>query len=534
MRLFLPQVWLLSYLHCRRRRLDTVVDDLMSAWLSLTAWLICWFTVVTTVLLTHAVWCVVSLFLWEHVALRWTRREKQQQPQQHNRVSAPPEQKHSARLEKSCWQNDPTNNMSQPNAQSVSQWPRTQHTSNRCHPCWPCRTLWSTWKELYSVCSVTGWVSSLTLCSAAVFLSEFDFALRDHLGCEYTCTQTSCVRDDSRAHASVECYSVQSCCFSRRTFEKSELLAVCGKTRRNCKLSPADRVLSSCLCFGLCLNHVTSLCLCPGEVYEPSYYLLDENDKKVCLATGFSQYDQHKNITLFSNTTLARISGDSLFSQVAFNASEHNCTAGTDCETLNCQLITVPWRRGAVKTVSVVVQQGGMVVPSRVKTRWSQVCTGASARRLIVSTLVCVLVYLTVVTLFHRPDGEPGVCDCPRPAADLPQNHRLQRLPDVSALAQSLWVCPPAHIPTQLSTNIDCNCCHRCVLLTLLLLLCLVGTLPLDSQTSSGGCQVLRHGLVSALLLILCLMCCDVSFTVSLLLMLPVLFFHNKRDWKSV
>lgn len=65
-------------------------------------------------------------------------------------------------------------------------------------------------------------------------------------------------------------------------------------------------------------------------------------------------------------------------------------------------------------------------------------CTGAGARRLIVSTLVCVLVYLTVVTLFHRPDGEPGVCDCPRPAADLPQNHRLQRLPDVSALAQSL------------------------------------------------------------------------------------------------
>lgn len=130
--------------------------------------------------------------------------------------------------------------------------------------------------------------------------------------------------------------------FSRQTFEKSELLAVCRKTTRNCKLSPADRLMSSCLCFGLCLNHVTYLCLCPGEVYEPSYYLLDETDKKVCLATGFSKYDQNEDIFPFNNTTPARITGDSLFSQVAFVSDENNCTAGTDCETLNCQLITVP------------------------------------------------------------------------------------------------------------------------------------------------------------------------------------------------
>lgn len=156
------------------------------------SWLISWFSVATTVLLTHAVCCVVSLFLWELVALRWTRREKQQQPQQHNRVSAPPavasNRNTLGEIKKSCWRNDPTNNMSQTNAPSISQWPRTQHTSNCWHPCWPCRTLWSTWDEFNSVCGFTGWVSSLTLCSVAVFLSEFDFALRDHLGCGYTCT----------------------------------------------------------------------------------------------------------------------------------------------------------------------------------------------------------------------------------------------------------------------------------------------------------------------------------------------------------
>lgn len=138
------------------------------------SWLISWFSVATNVLLTHSVCCVVSLFLWELVALRWTRREKQQQPQQHNRVSAPAavasNRNTLGEIKKSCWHNDPTNNMSQTNAQSIGQWPRIQHTSNCLTP-------------LLAV-----WVSSLTLCSVAVFLSEFDFALRDRLGCEYTCT----------------------------------------------------------------------------------------------------------------------------------------------------------------------------------------------------------------------------------------------------------------------------------------------------------------------------------------------------------
>lgn len=87
---------------------------------------------------------------------------------------------------------------------------------------------------------------------------------------------------------------------------------------------------------------MTYLCLCPGEVYDPSYYLLSENDEKVCLATGFSKYDQHKETKGFNNTTPARITGDLLFSQVAFDPDENECAAGTDCETLNCQLITVP------------------------------------------------------------------------------------------------------------------------------------------------------------------------------------------------
>lgn len=121
------------------------------------SWLISWFTAVATVLLMHAMCCVVS-FLWELVALRWTRREKQQQPQQHNRVSAPPalasNRNTLCEIKKSCWRNDPTINMSQTNAQSIGQWPRTQHTSNCWHPCWPCRTLWSTWNASVECCGV--------------------------------------------------------------------------------------------------------------------------------------------------------------------------------------------------------------------------------------------------------------------------------------------------------------------------------------------------------------------------------------------
>lgn len=172
------------------------------------SWLISWFSVATNVLLTHSVCCVVSSFLWELVALRWTRREKQQQPQQHNRVSAPAavasNRNTLGEIKKSCWHNDPTNNMSQTNAQSIGQWPRTQHTSNCWHPCWPfefprwhCVALQCFCLSLISLC-VTAWVASIRAPSV----------------------RTSCVRGDSHTHASVECCSVRSCCFFQANFGK--------------------------------------------------------------------------------------------------------------------------------------------------------------------------------------------------------------------------------------------------------------------------------------------------------------------------
>ncbi|KAM9350252.1 uncharacterized protein ABDE67_009959 [Symphorus nematophorus] len=48
------------------------------------------------------------------------------------------------------------------------------------------------------------------------------------------------------------------------------------------------------------------------------------NDTKACLATGFSRHKALDNETVFSETTPIRISGDSLFNQVALISSEQD------------------------------------------------------------------------------------------------------------------------------------------------------------------------------------------------------------------
>lgn len=147
-------------------------------------------------------------------------------------------------------------------------------------------------------------------------------------------------------------------------------------------------------------------CVSPGEEYSPSYYPLQNDDTQVCLATGFSRYEENEKYVEFNETQPARIEGDSLFNQVAFNSS---CTTPTENDGL-CQDELRPgecWRQCDTADMSV-------------------------------SPFVCVVVCLTVALLVHRSHVEPGVSDRPRPAAHPPQNHRLQRLPDLSAVAQSM------------------------------------------------------------------------------------------------
>lgn len=185
---------------------------------------------------------------------------------------------------------------------------RNTHQTAPC--CWPCRTLKSTRKELCSFCSFTPWgcVAPQCFCLSLVLLSEW--------------VEIS------------PCVSVEWCSRAVVSFFPDELLrsltrswhsAVCRKTRRNCKWSSVDRLpmMSECLCFGLFLNHVTLLCLRPGEEYSPSYYPLKRDSTDVCLATGFSRYEENVNKTGFTGTTPARIQGDSLFNQLAFNS---NCS----------------------------------------------------------------------------------------------------------------------------------------------------------------------------------------------------------------
>lgn len=80
------------------------------------------------------------------------------------------------------------------------------------------------------------------------------------------------------------------------------------------------------VCWLVSEPRVCSLRLFPGEQYDPSFYELEKDEEKVCLATGFSAFDQLVNTTGFKVTEPARISQDSLFNQV----SHSNCTEGTE------------------------------------------------------------------------------------------------------------------------------------------------------------------------------------------------------------
>lgn len=74
------------------------------------------------------------------------------------------------------------------------------------------------------------------------------------------------------------------------------------------------------------------MCLRPGEEYSPSYYPLQEGDTKVCLATGFSNYQQHDDNGLFEDTKPARIEGDSLFNQLAYSTCTQEADGSGPCE----------------------------------------------------------------------------------------------------------------------------------------------------------------------------------------------------------
>lgn len=66
-----------------------------------------------------------------------------------------------------------------------------------------------------------------------------------------------------------------------------------------------------------------------GSKYEPSYFVLPTDDKPLCLATGFSQYNKTKltKPKIFKDIDPVRISEDSLFNQVAWieNGEENGC-----------------------------------------------------------------------------------------------------------------------------------------------------------------------------------------------------------------
>lgn len=77
---------------------------------------------------------------------------------------------------------------------------------------------------------------------------------------------------------------------------------------------------------------MTLSCLHPGEDYSPSYYPLEKDNTKVCLATGFSRYDQHDDNLLFNDTKPVRIEGDSLFNQVAYSTCTEAGDGSGPCE----------------------------------------------------------------------------------------------------------------------------------------------------------------------------------------------------------
>ncbi|XP_070700853.1 M1-specific T cell receptor alpha chain [Pempheris klunzingeri] len=61
----------------------------------------------------------------------------------------------------------------------------------------------------------------------------------------------------------------------------------------------------------------TRLNIEPKQTFNPSYYKLETDSVSACLATGFTKHDATASNDIFSETVPSRISGDSLFNQVA-------------------------------------------------------------------------------------------------------------------------------------------------------------------------------------------------------------------------
>lgn len=78
------------------------------------------------------------------------------------------------------------------------------------------------------------------------------------------------------------------------------------------------------------LFHFTACCSVSENEYQPSYYKLEKEGTKICLATGFSRYNQHDHNNLFNVTQPVRVFNDSLLNQVALlsSSSEKQCDEG--------------------------------------------------------------------------------------------------------------------------------------------------------------------------------------------------------------
>ncbi|CAJ1073104.1 M1-specific T cell receptor alpha chain-like [Xyrichtys novacula] len=66
------------------------------------------------------------------------------------------------------------------------------------------------------------------------------------------------------------------------------------------------------------------------EVIEPSYYKLESNNTKACLATDFTRFKATKNTSVFTNgPEPVRVQGDSDFNQVVYldSQNEESCSA---------------------------------------------------------------------------------------------------------------------------------------------------------------------------------------------------------------
>ncbi|TMS10231.1 hypothetical protein E3U43_002890, partial [Larimichthys crocea] len=78
----------------------------------------------------------------------------------------------------------------------------------------------------------------------------------------------------------------------------------------------------------------TRLTVEPKDVSEPSYYVLEDGDPQVCLASDFSKHDANKNNNLFKGTEPVLM--DNLYSQVAFLSGETS-QCGEDAGSGQCE-----------------------------------------------------------------------------------------------------------------------------------------------------------------------------------------------------